>query len=337
MLSYAWSKWKEVEKINVGLDDFEDALNLLTRVFTNGCDLLLKRNLDKLYQPITEQYFGIKGKIDFNASLADNTFIRGKAICTFDEYTEDIPLNRIIKAVLERLMNMTAVDKSLRDRVRIQYRKMNKVGTIKLLPIHFHQVQLHRNNQFYKLLLNVGLLIVENSAVDSKSGAYMFKDFSKSPREMGIIFEEFVRKFYYEEQEKFIISREKINWQVDAISSGDLNLLPEMQTDISAQSSLKKLIIDTKFYSKTLDGQFDNKKFYSSNLYQLYSYLKNLELDTRNPLNLNSDGILLYPKIDKDLDEEYIMGNHKIRIVTIDLSCNWEVIHNRLLDILMTD
>ena len=52
-----------------------------------------------------------------------------------------------------------------------------------------------------------------------------------------------------------------------------------MKTDITLKSlhSGKKLIIDAKFYSKSLTSNpmFDRKTFRSNNLYQIFTYVKN--------------------------------------------------------------
>jgi 5-methylcytosine-specific restriction enzyme subunit McrC len=105
-----------------------------------------------------------------------------------------------------------------------------------------------------------------------------------------------------------------------------------MQTDISLESSERKIIIDTKFYSKTLSNQFDSEKIHSHNLYQMYAYLKQGEY--KNELSKTSEGIILYPKVDKELISKVTLENHKITIATIDLNQNWQRIHENLLDLL---
>jgi len=45
-----------------------------------------------------------------------------------------------------------------------------------------------------------------------------------------------------------------------------------MQTDITLEAIDHKLIIDTKYYGKTLSIYYDTEKFHSNNLYQIYSY-----------------------------------------------------------------
>ena len=48
----------------------------------------------------------------------------------------------------------------------------------------------------------------------------------------------------------------------------------------------------------------------------------------------NARGMLLYPTVDRPLDEEADVQGHNIRVSTIDLSASWEAIEARLLSFL---
>lgn len=48
-----------------------------------------------------------------------------------------------------------------------------------------------------------------------------------------------------------------------------------MQTDISLESSERKIIMDTKYYQNTLTKNFGSQKLISGNLYQMFAYLSN--------------------------------------------------------------
>ena len=43
-----------------------------------------------------------------------------------------------------------------------------------------------------------------------------------------------------------------------------------------------------------------------------------------NPNNANCDGMLLYPTTQKEIDASYKMGNHKLKVSTVNLGENWE-------------
>jgi len=106
-----------------------------------------------------------------------------------------------------------------------------------------------------------------------------------------------------------------------------------MLTDISLQSSREKIVIDAKYYQNTLSHHFGTKHIHSSNLYQIYSYLSNLEKDSRNPLNQYCSGMLLYPKVSEDIAAAFDFGRHTVRVSTIDLNRDWKEISDTLLSL----
>lgn len=334
LLSYAWNKLDEAEKMDISADDYKDALNLLGRVLVSGSNHLLKKGLDKAYITITEEYPGIKGKINFKESLNKQLFHQGKAVCVFDEFSSNVLHNQILKSVLRKLTRFPALDKKLKAEVWDCFYRFNEVDEIDLQLHHFQQVRIHRNNFAYDFLLRISRMIIENAVLDEKDGSYQFKDFTRNEKGMAALFEDFVRNFYNREQSTYKVRREDIKWQAESLFDSPLSLLPKMQTDITLESKQHKLIIDTKYYRNTFSSHYDTEKFHSNNLYQIYSYLTNLENDTSNPNNEYCDGMLLYPTTQREIDASYQMGKHKVRIATVDLSQDWEEISKRLLSIL---
>ena len=106
-----------------------------------------------------------------------------------------------------------------------------------------------------------------------------------------------------------------------------------METDISVRSKKppKTLIIDTKFYKETFQSYYDSQTIHSANLYQIYSYLKNIEI--RGGADADADGMLLYPVVDRSVRLEYDLPGHRIQICTLNLAAGWKEIHKELLDL----
>ena len=72
-----------------------------------------------------------------------------------------------------------------------------------------------------------------------------------------------------------------------------------METDISLRDSNRTIIIDTKYYRKTLQSYFNSETIHSQNLYQLFAYMKNLE--SKDEQDAHAEGMLLYPVVNKKL------------------------------------
>lgn len=330
LLCYAWDKLEEGEKVTAGISDYQTAIDLFTRVLVNGCNRLFKKGLDRDYIAITETYNGIKGKINFAASINANAFDQGKAVCEFDEFQYNILQNQLLKATLLRISKIRELDKKLHKEVKALYLKFNGVDDIEVKSILFSKVRIHRNNLFYDLLLRICKMIVEATSLNEIDGNYVFKDFIRDDRAMARLFEAFIRNFYKKELVDYKVSSPKIDWSAAAIGDSNINLLPEMRTDIVLEAPNRKIVLDTKYYRDITTEYFGSKTFHSNNLYQVYSYLRNLEDDNTDSRNASSEGLLLYPTVENDYDQSFIISGHKIRFATIDLSKDWKNIDTRL-------
>ena len=108
-------------------------------------------------------------------------------------------------------------------------------------------------------------------------------------------------------------------------------MLPIMKSDIMLSHGEKTLIIDAKYYSHTLQNYFGVQTLHSSNLYQIFTYVKNF--DTNNTGDVS--GLILYAKTDEgiSLNNEYSMSGSKISVRTLDLNCDFKEIANQLNEI----
>jgi 5-methylcytosine-specific restriction enzyme subunit McrC len=333
LLSYAWDKLDEGRKVAVSTSDYHDSVELLARVLTNGCNILLKRGLDRSYRIRTEEYVGVKGKIDFGSSLKNNSFRRGKAICEFDEFEADVLHNQLLKATLLRLTRIQGLDQRTLSAVWNSYSHLRNISDIELQQRAFAMVRIHRNNSIYEFLLKICRLIIDSSVLDEKSGRYVFREFIGDEKVMASLFEGFVRNFYRRELPDSYRGRENIRWAATAVTNSNTCLLPIMQTDVTLEVNNKKVIVDAKYYARALSSYYDTEKIHSTNLYQIYSYLRNLEEDFSNPLNMTCEGILLYPTVSRELNESFVLGSHRIHIATVNLNSDWRSIERRLISL----
>jgi len=105
--------------------------------------------------------------------------------------------------------------------------------------------------------------------------------------------------------------------------------LPVKRTDICTKNEQGRIIIDAKYYRRTLVNHYDREKIHSQNLYQLFSYLLNQQrIDC--PDSFKTRGSLIYPDTGKEIDLEYWYNQHLIQIKTLNLNVNWKEIEERL-------
>lgn len=330
LLCYAWNKLEESEIVNVNEIDSTELIDLFAKVLSNSCSRLLKQGLDRYYVEHEDVIMGIKGKFNFSATIKQNVLPLSKTACIYDEFDYDILHNQILKTTIGKLLRTKNLDSSIKDELYKVYLKLPPISEIVIREAMFNQIRLHRNNYHYDFILKVCQIVNENLLIDESKGNYKFQDFTREEKAMARLFEAFVRNFYKIETD-FSVSSDSIKWQFESDNAEDLDMLPAMLTDITLQGKNKKIIIDTKYYKEAFQNRYDKQKINSSNLYQLFSYLKNQEMDSE--ITLNCEGILLYPSIQNDFVHSFKYENHKIRIMAINLNQDWQKIRTDLLKI----
>ena len=329
LLCYAWNKLEERDMVNVSIDDKTELLDLFAKVLINGTKILLKRGIDKSYVESTGEVVGVKGKLQLSQTLKSNLLLKQRTICTYDDFSSDILLNRILVTTLYYLSRTRGLDKQLKQELVLLQSMLAGINQIEISSSLFKQVRLNRNNRFYGFIINVCQLIYESLLPSEKQREYKFSDFTRDERKMNQLFEAFVRNFYKIEQRKFTtIRKEPIDWQFEKQDELSRQYLPGMETDISLENETEEIIIDAKYYRETMTVRFDKEKIHSSNLYQLFSYLVNQQDESLK--TQNATGILLYPTIEREYDLHYKYRQHNIYIKTVNLNSNWRDISARL-------
>lgn len=334
LLSYAWNKLEEAQRVSVNQCEKDDCVSFFARVLSGGVRQLIRQGLDRGYVLQNDTLSRIRGKIDFPQSLCPIFMRIPQLVCEYDEFDYNILHNQILKTTIRNLIGCANIEESMQDELRSLYRRMDGILEIPLTKRHFGLVKLHRNNLFYAFLMQVCELIFDNLVPTEQEGRYEFRDFRRNHRQMAAMFETFVYQFYTLEQSLFQVTSEKIKWDVSGWETeASMAVMPEMRTDITLTSSKRKIIIDTKFYFSTLQSHHSKDTVHSSNLYQLFAYLMNTE-NLPGTANQNCEGILLYPVTSQAHSYEWTIKGHRISVRTINLDQPWFKIHMDLINIL---
>ncbi|SKA04862.1 5-methylcytosine-specific restriction enzyme subunit McrC [Cetobacterium ceti] len=316
--------FKKIDTINFETDLF----NFLAEILINEVKYIIKKGVNKAYIKEYDSIKGIKGKVDINTSLKQQTFINGKAFCYFDSYIENTIENIILKKTLKKIYSIKKINLILKNKVKYLLFYFQNVSEDKIINKNLNKLKLNREILYYEVALNTCKLLNENILINENNGEIYFYDFSKDEYKMNLIFEGFIRNFYKIHLNEFsgkIVKRIDIKW--NNLKGYDLNFLPKMQTDITIYLQNKIIIIDAKYYRETLNK---NNKIHSSHLYQLTSYL-----DKYSPKLLPLQGILIYPEVKESLNLSYQYNlKNSLKIKTIDLNEEWLNIHKALIEII---
>jgi len=114
LLCYAWNKLEEKDRVNVSIDDKTELLDLFAKILINATKILLKRGIDRNYVDHTEEFPGVKGKVQLSQTLKSNLLFKQKTICTYDEFSSNILSNQILLSTIYRLIHTRDIERDLK-------------------------------------------------------------------------------------------------------------------------------------------------------------------------------------------------------------------------------
>jgi 5-methylcytosine-specific restriction enzyme subunit McrC len=336
LLCFAWNYAPQDLAMDVGaIPASSDVLELCSYVLATGMDYLFRRGLDQGYLLHEEQTARLRGRIHMTQTVRCRAWSRPQAVCQFDELSPNVLHNQIIRTTAESLMCVPSVNSGLRDRLRTVYVNLAGVSIVPVTDALFRRVQLHRNNSYYAFLMFVCRLVHSLKLPTPVAGEERFRDLLSDEKIMERVFEEFLRNFYRLKQQEFSrVDSAHLKWAVEPIGQSNLDLLPEMRTDVTLRSETRTIIMDAKYYKDALREHYGTKKAHSGNLYQLLAYLR---AEAASLPHVKPEGILIYPVGDSEVDQSYLIDGYRVRLYTLNLNQTWQEIERDLLGLLSMD
>lgn len=330
MLAYVFDALNKAEFQNVGTEEFDNIFNLYACILETGISQQIKRGLYREYQVNQDDMTSLRGKIDMAGTIRNKISQKQVITCEYDDLTEDNRFNQIIKTTVLILCKHSQVKTSYKEKLKKEMRFFEHVSTLKPHSIKWKSFQFHRNNQTYQMLISIcqfiilGVLLTTETTEDDK---YKLSEI-KPVWELSKIYEKFILRYYEKNFPKYKPSAAHIPWALD--DSNNIQL-PRMESDILLTEKDKTLIIDAKFYSKTLNQHHDSVTVHSNNLYQIFAYVKN-KAAQKGVIAQTVSGLLLYARTESENqpDNVYFMSGNKISVKTLDLNVEFKVIEDQL-------
>lgn len=331
MLSYAYRILNEEGYKSVQTEKFKNIHDLMAAILIQGVTTQCKRGLHKDYIFCSEVTGNLRGKIDITNSTKQNTFMRKSMVCHYDSFSENILLNQIVKTTMLLLIRNIEVKISHRKELRKLILFFENVDAVEPQSINWSALSYHRNNATYKLLISICQLVIKGLLMTTEDGEQKMRQFFDD-QQMHRLYEKFLLSYFKKEHPGYAANASYIDWNVD---DGEKNFLPAMQSDITLTKNDKNLIIDAKYYGNTMQTHtmFNSKTLISSNLYQMYTYVKN-----KDKLGSGSvSGLILYAKTDEEItpNNDYQIDGNRIVVRTLDLGAEWPEIVKQLDSILL--
>jgi 5-methylcytosine-specific restriction enzyme subunit McrC len=325
MLSYVFKNLKIKDKIERECEDFNNVHDLFSRLLIDGVNTLIRNGFYKQYVFKKENTSRIHGKINLTSSIKNKSFIYRQLNCEFDEFSENILFNQIVKTTINKLIRYRDLNRNLKKKLNKLTPFFDNVNEIELNSGLFNSLNWNKNNLYYRLIINICRMVFETTFLDDSTIGTVSIRGIEYEKAMHYLYELFIFNYYKKEFNEFKVHRSPIYWNIDnSFHNIGENHLPRMNPDIILEHNSKQLIIDTKYYKKTLSTFHDKEMIHSENLYQLYSYMS--QSDFHGEIN----GMLLYPTVDREVDFQYKIDNFLVFIKTINLNQDWSFIEDKL-------
>ena len=325
MLTYAFSTLNDSGYKDVGAESFDNIYDLYSSILIKGVSIQLKRGLNRQYITETESLSTLRGRIDISASIATQSMERKQLVCTYDEFSENNPLNRILKSTMVLLLRVN-IEKSRKKELRKLLVFFNDVECIDVHNVDWN-IKCDRNNKSYQLLLYICRMVIDGVLQTGNDGKIRLME-HMDDQAMHRLYEKFILEYYRKEHPDIRANVSQIPWDLD---DGYSDMLPIMQSDIMLSKKNTVLIIDAKYYSHTTQSRHEAHTIHSGNLYQVFTYVKNKEAEFKGK-ECTVSGMLLYARTDESVqpDHVYSMGGNRITVRTLDLNQDFSMIKEQL-------
>lgn len=326
MLAYAFKELKLKHYQHVEAESFDNIHDLFAEIISLGVSLVLKQGLHREYIEQQDTISTLRGKLNIQETMKEKMKQTGKLSCNYDDFACNNIFNQILKASMMHLIRCSDVSKKRKNALRKLLLFFNEVECIDLKTVKWNSLRYDRNSRTYQMLHSICYFIVSDMLLSTESGNTKSPIFSDE--NMALLFQRFILEYYRQKHPEYKAKGKRVEWNLDGNEAQSI-LLPTMNTDVTLELSDRKLIIDAKYYSHTLQENFGKQSIHSANLYQIYAYVTNEDKKHQG----NVDGMLLYAMTEKDgtkSERIKLEAGNVIQLKTLDLSQDFSDITKQL-------
>ncbi len=326
MLAYAFQELRQNNYAEIAGEEFDEIHDLFAEILIRGISYQLKQGLHRRYVSHGETSTTLRGKLDLNESLRHKISHSGKIAYEYDELSEDNIFNQIIVSTTNILLKHSNVKKEKKMEMKRLMLFFADVNATDVKSIRWNTLRFDRNSKNYRMLLYICYFIIDGMLFTTEGGQYKMREFSDE--HMSRLYERFVLEYFKRHHPDTNARAAQIEWNIIKEES-TTNILPIMQTDILLTLGERTLIIDTKYYGRSMQYHYDKATIHSHNINQIQAYVYNYDVGHTG----NVDGMLLYAKTQEDIIPDGKVTHHDGNIFyfkTLDLCADFKEISKQL-------
>lgn len=325
MLTYAFQILRQSNYDDVAAEDFENIHDMFAAILGKGVTQQLKHGLYREYVNNSDNLTTLRGKLDVPGTVKNKLQHKQKLFCDYDELSENNLMNQVIKTTMMLLLKQSNVKTENKSVLKKDLIFFDSVDYVEPALIKWDRIRYQRNNQSYRMLLNICRLVIDGLLLSTEEGTIKMATFLDDQR-MSHLYEKFILEYFRYHHPELRANPDQVQWNLD--DDNDM-WLPNMITDITLKSKDGRvLILDAKYYGQQMQSNFDVQTYRNANLYQIFTYVKNWDKEQTG----NVSGMLLYAKTDEAFQpaNQFSMGGNKIAVGSLDLNLPFAEIAGQL-------
>lgn len=282
-------------------------------------NVIARRGLYKEYIRIEDaELISPKGRIDVSKSVIRQTRLKGKLICSYDELSDNVIHNQIIKTVLMHMIYNKNVTKDFIYLIQKTLNELNGIDILELKDINWKRIRFNNSNLRYKTALDICKSLIDIEEIN-KIVEYTFDN------KLYIMFTKHLYHYYNREyEEKFKVS--KVTSDKWTSKYKFEKLISKSRTFVAVKKDKEVLIIGFEVYNPWSEANDEDIQL--KQLKQICEYYEALIGNIQTKIGLiyinSRDGYT-----DKDLQIVNVDG--KIAgVTTIDCNINYKYIKYKL-------
>ena len=306
---YAMGVYKPQE---LRLFDFkeEEALpDVLARALAAAARRAFSRGLLHGYRTEEEALSAVRGRIRFDEQLRRRFGVPVPIEVRYDEFTDDILVNRLVKAATARLGGMRLRSPEARRGLGRVAGMLDNVAPVEFSPSAVPEVTFDRLNEHYRGVVGLSRLILRHSAFESSRGEVRASGFLM---DMNKVFQEFLTVALRE-----ALGVSSHTFGEYTIPSLDKGGLVHLRPDLVWRDGRDFLFVGDAKYKRIRDERVPN-----ADLYQLLAYATALALP---------GGLLVYAKGEEEpVVHEVRDSGKRLQVAALDLSGTFDEVLRRV-------
>lgn len=332
MLAYVIPDLQEGGYADVEAERFERIHDLLALLLSRAIARQVKRGLQREYTDRQETLATLRGHLEMRETMRHQVARRRLLHCEYDELSENCLPNRILKTALQLLVRHEDLDATLRGELLKLLRVFSAIDTVDPRTVHWSGLRHPRGNPGMRVLMSLCRLLFEGLLMTTREGHLRLRSWLPN-MQLHALYEQFILSYFKKEFSQIGACADHVSW---ALPHGEApGLLPAMKTDITLRHGGKVLVIDAKYYRRILVSNMGGPdKLRSAHLYQIFSYVKNMEAAPSSQASIEKpvSGLLLYAAAGDGPrpDERYTICGSPIGVSTLDLGGDFSLISDRL-------